>query len=65
MGAIATFHAVRGHVSNPFAAEVKTALCCVAIHQPKQAIKILTDLRDGGHSTADVNNLLAALHPHT
>lgn len=57
--AIPHFLAARGHISNQFAAEFNLALCYVATNQSKQAIKILTDLRDGGHSTADVNNLLA------
>jgi hypothetical protein len=37
------------------------AFCCVAKNQSQRAIKILRDLRDGGHRTAEVNSLLAAL----
>lgn len=51
--------AARGHVSDGYEAGFNLALCYVATNQAKLAIPILTDLRDGGHATADVWNLLA------
>lgn len=51
--------AVRGRVSNDYAASFNLSLCYVATGHPKQAIPILTTLRADGHDNADVNNLLA------
>lgn len=51
--------AAQGHVSDEYAAGFNLALCYVASHQPKLAIPLLTDLREQGHATADVWNLLA------
>jgi predicted Zn-dependent protease len=51
--------AAQGRVNDEYAAAFNLALCYVASHQPKLAIPILTNLRDGGHATADVWNLLA------
>lgn len=49
----------QGHVSDEYTAGFNLALCYVASHQPKLAIPLLTDLREQGHATADVWNLLA------
>jgi tetratricopeptide (TPR) repeat protein len=57
--AIPHFLAAQGHVSNEYAADFNLALCYVGTNQFKRAIKVLSDLRNGGHSTAEVNNLLA------
>jgi tetratricopeptide (TPR) repeat protein len=51
--------AARGHVSGGYEASFNLALCYVASNQAKLAIPILVELRDGGHRTADVWNLLA------
>ena len=51
--------AARAQFPGDYAAGFNLALCYVATNQPKQAIPLLTQLRDSGHSTADVNNLLA------
>jgi len=51
--------AARAKLPDDYAASFNLALCYVATNQPKQSIAILNSLRDGGHSTADVNNLLA------
>lgn len=51
--------AAQGHVNDEYAANFNLALCYVASHQPKLAIPILTNLRDRGHATGDVWNLLA------
>lgn len=57
--AIPHLRAALGRVSNEYAANFNLSLCLVATGQPKPAIPILTALRDGGHNTVDVNNLLA------
>jgi predicted Zn-dependent protease len=51
--------AAQGHVNDEYAASFNLALCYVASHQPKLAIPLLSNLRDQGHATADVWNLLA------
>jgi tetratricopeptide (TPR) repeat protein len=51
--------AARAQLPDDYAANFNLALCYVATNQPKQAIGILNGLRNSGHSTADVNNLLA------
>jgi predicted Zn-dependent protease len=51
--------AAQGHVNDEYAAGFNLALCYVASHQPKLAIPLLDNLRDQGHATADVWNLLA------
>jgi tetratricopeptide (TPR) repeat protein len=51
--------AAHAHLPEDFAASFNLALCYVATNRDKQAVAILTQLRNGGHSTADVNNLLA------
>lgn len=57
--AIPHLAAARGHVNDEYAASFNLALCYVATHHPKPAIPILSNLRDQGHTTADVWNLLA------
>jgi tetratricopeptide (TPR) repeat protein len=57
--AIPHFLAAQGHVLNEYAADFNLALCYVGTNQFKRAIQVLSDLRNGGHSTAEVNNLLA------
>lgn len=55
--------AARGHVSDDYEAGFNLALCYVATGQARAAIPILIDLRDTlrneGHETADVWNLLS------
>jgi tetratricopeptide (TPR) repeat protein len=50
--------AARGRVSNAYAANFNLALCYLATKNYKEAIPILSDLRNGGHDNADVGNLL-------
>ncbi len=50
--------AARGRVANEYGAEFNLALCYVGTNQFKQAIDMLTGLRNRGHA-ADVENLLA------
>lgn len=57
--AIPYLMAARAQLPDDYAANFNLALCYVATNQPKQAIVILKNLRNSGHSTADVNNLLA------
>jgi predicted Zn-dependent protease len=49
----------RGRVSKAYAANFNLALCYLATKNFKEAIPILTDLRNEGHDNADVGNLLA------
>lgn len=51
--------AARGRVVNEYAASFNLALCYVATQQPRKAIPLLMDLRNGGHDNAAVENLLA------
>ncbi len=51
--------AARGRVADEYAANFDLALCYVATSQYEGAVGILTSLKDGGHATAQVNNLLA------
>lgn len=51
--------AARGRVTNAYAAEFNLALCYVGTGQFVQAVQILSSLRDNGHESADVYNLLA------
>jgi tetratricopeptide (TPR) repeat protein len=51
--------AARGHGANQYAASFNLALCYVGIRQYGQAVEVLDGLRKGGHSNADVENLLA------
>ncbi|MGB6877453.1 MAG: tetratricopeptide repeat protein [Candidatus Acidiferrales bacterium] len=51
--------AARGRVADEYAANFDLALCYVATNQYEDAVGILASLRNGGHATADVNNLLA------
>ena len=57
--AIPRFLAVRGKVKEDYAENFNLALCYVGTHQFKDAISILTALRQTGDNAADVNNLLA------
>jgi tetratricopeptide (TPR) repeat protein len=57
--AIPHLRAALGRVSNEYAASFNLSLSLVASGQPKPAIPILIALRDRGHDTVDVNNLLA------
>lgn len=57
--AIPHLRAALGRVSNEYAASFNLSLSLVATGQPNQAIPILTALRDGGHDSVDVDNLLA------
>lgn len=57
--AIPHFLAARGQVSEEFAADFNLALCYVGTAQFSEAIKILNQLRAGGHREANVENLLA------
>lgn len=51
--------AARGRVADEYAANFDLALCYVATEKFQEAIEILGSLKNGGHSTAAVNNLLA------
>lgn len=51
--------AARGRVTNEYEAGFNLALCYVATGQAKAAIPVLIDLREHGHETADVWNLLS------
>lgn len=51
--------AAQGRVANEYAADFNLALCYVATQQPNKAIPLLTELRNGGHDNAAVENLLA------
>lgn len=57
--AIPHFLAAHGHVADEYAAAFNLALCYVATGQPDLAVPLLKGLRDGGHATAAVYNLLA------
>jgi tetratricopeptide (TPR) repeat protein len=57
--AIPHFLAAKGHVTESYAADFDLALCYVATQQNKPAIALLNDLRDGGHASSEVENLLA------
>ena len=57
--AIPHLQAARGHVADDYEASFNLGLCYVATGQSKLAIPILTDLRDSGHETAEVWNLLS------
>ncbi len=57
--AIPHFLIAQGRVSEDYAENFNLALCYVATNQDKPAILILTALRDSGHATAEVDNLLA------
>jgi tetratricopeptide (TPR) repeat protein len=57
--AIPHLRAALGRVANEYAASFNLSLSLVATGQAKPAIPILTALRDGGHDSVDVNNLLA------
>jgi tetratricopeptide (TPR) repeat protein len=51
--------AAQGRVSNVYAANFNLALCYLGTSQFKEAIQVLSDLRGGGHDSADLENLLA------
>ncbi|MFZ0641167.1 MAG: tetratricopeptide repeat protein [Candidatus Acidiferrales bacterium] len=51
--------AARGRVADEYAANFDLALCYVATNQYEDAVDVLASLTNGGHATADVNNLLA------
>jgi len=57
--AIPHFLAARGHVSEEYAAEFNLALCYVGVSEFSKAISILTELRNGSHENASVENLLS------
>jgi predicted Zn-dependent protease len=49
----------RGESPENYAAGFNLALCYLGVGEPKQAIRILNELKDSGHNTAAVNNLLS------
>jgi len=51
--------AAHGRVANEYAADFNLSLCYVATQQPKKAIPLLISLRNSGHDSAAVENLLA------
>lgn len=51
--------AARGSGTNEYVSNFNLALCYVATRQPKLAEPILVNLKDTGHATAEVWNLLA------
>ncbi len=51
--------AAQGHVADEYAASFDLALCYVGIGKFKDAVGVLSSLKDEGHATAAVNNLLA------
>lgn len=51
--------AAKSHTADEYAASFNLALCYVATNQAKLAIPILDELREHGHETAEVWNLLA------
>lgn len=51
--------AARGRVADEYAANFDLALCYVGTGKFEEAIEILDSWKNGGHSTAAVNNLLA------
>lgn len=57
--AIAHFLAARGRVSDEYAAEFNLALCYVGVGEFPKAISTLTQLRNGSHDNATVENLLS------
>lgn len=57
--AIPHFLAARGHVRDDYALGFNLALCYFGTDQFSQAIEILNSLKNQGHSTPAVNNLLA------
>lgn len=57
--AIPHFLSARGHVADEFAAEFNLALCYVGVGEFPKAISILSELRNGSHEGASVENLLS------
>ena len=63
--AIPHLRAAQGRVREEYAAAFNLALCDVATGQDKPAIRILTELRESGHNTANLHDLLAQAYAGT
>jgi tetratricopeptide (TPR) repeat protein len=57
--AIPFFEAARGAYPQPYDLLYNLGLCYVEVHKPEPAIAVLSELRDSGHKTAELDNLLA------
>ncbi len=57
--AIRFFEAARAGYPQPYDLLYNLGLCYEEIHKAEQAIRVLSELRDSGHKTAELDNLLA------
>ena len=57
--AIPFFEAARASYPQPYDLLYNLGLCYLEVHQPEQAIGVLSELRNSGHKTAELDNLLA------
>ena len=63
--AIPHLRAAQGRVREEYAAAFNLALCYVATGQDKPAIRLLTELRESGHNTANLHDLMAQAYAGT